>query len=1506
MADSKDNVLGIQATIDSSEIEKGVNDFIRKITEMEKATDKATNAMSNAFRVLEDKVKSLSSALASNQVELDKILSSFQSYTPTDTVSLEKFNELKGQYAEALKIQSELKREISDVTKELNDQKAAHDALYDSSKKSMSPQTGTSATVSNDASVIAQKRKLKEELKELDKALRANEKQYEANSQQLDAYDAKLQQLYAAQEKGIKVSLRGSASMPIEESIRQTEEGYEKLRAQQIALNAEIDEQKLKHSDLTKSYEEMAQKPETIQSRLRAITEELRIMSANGEDGTERFRELAEEAANLKDEIKDVNAEMRASQEGGGFAAAAEGINVLSGALTVGMGVASLFGMEEEKLVKIQTKLQSVMAITMGLQQATQVLMSGSILKSKLLGAAQTYLSATTLALGKAFIRLGLSATAAKIAVGALYAVATAGLSLVITGLISVFSALGAKQEKVNKITKEGIKQRREEEKELAALIDVLKNEKLTKEQIAIAQKKLNEKVEDYLGIIKDEKSSIDEQIEAYNNLKRLVPDLTEKYSMLALQGMNAAYSLKLVAEGMEQSKNEKDVKNVEQLKARIDELSKSPFSTWWNQSEIDKLEQKLAIAQRTIQDSMNPAYTPVINTIKGIEAEIKDLEREKQTIKEFYTEDTAYAANLIIDIDNQIAERENRIKELRGVMYSEEYEKAKEAWEAADKALYDARQNREKYGTKEYFELVALANQTETAFKNVGGDTSQTYEKKMQDEARRAEELVAMRNKTNQDLASLDNNALKRELSRIRNSYDQRIAEIEKQERKWKEAQKGVLTEEQETEISRAKDAAKSERDTDIDRAHTAYKKKQLKYQELVVQSGKYNARIAKDAEFAVEQSRIDALKEGGEKTLAQMALNHAREREELEREKADYLQAKRNAAKELFEANEDNEGKLFDASTVMLTEKEEQQFSQKSSNLAEKQSRESAETNREVLNTMLGDFMTYTQAREQIEREFAEKKLELDKAVAQGTASEANIVIYEKEKSDALAAIDEEFAAKSEEFVAWTDTIAEMSVKQLLKALEIAKQELESAEGAEKPNEQELTEARAKIKLLEDQIKKLDAKASTDTRTIDKWKDLKDVLDDVAGEFEAVGEAIGGTVGKAISTIGSLSADTIGLINNIFEFSDMCQKGILKTSEGAVSGIKAVESTSVILAIISAAIQIITKVVNLAKEAHNATYEENIEAHQKKIDDLEKSYEKLSDTLDETFGSTKVQNLKEMNENLQRQNDLIEKQKQEEAEIKQKNEDYDKAIEGYNDVQEENRKKMAENSKAMEEAIFGSDIQSAIENFADAYADAVNANMSMNESAKEQAKKAMKEMVMASIKEYIDGSGKIQAIRDKMEALYADGVFSTSDQKIITDLYKELNNEIDKKFEWAEDILSDSDGSSSSSSKRGIATASQESVDENNGRLMSLQMSAETLRSLSEQQVALQQLISYDISTIRKDMEIQNKYISEIVDIQYESVGYLSGIKKDTARLEEIEKSLSRISINTQYLRK
>lgn len=113
----------------------------------------------------------------------------------------------------------------------------------------------------------------------------------------------------------------------------------------------------------------------SIRTRLRQLREELVMMEAAGQRGTAQYKVLQDEAGKLTDAWADATAQANIlAHDQRGMQGLISGISGVAGAFSVAQGTMSLFAGENEDLQKIMVKVQSLMAITIGLQQIQQTL----------------------------------------------------------------------------------------------------------------------------------------------------------------------------------------------------------------------------------------------------------------------------------------------------------------------------------------------------------------------------------------------------------------------------------------------------------------------------------------------------------------------------------------------------------------------------------------------------------------------------------------------------------------------------------------------------------------------------------------------------------------------------------------------------------------------------------------------------------------------------------------------------------------------------------------------------------------------------------------------------------------------------------------------------------------------------------------------------------------------------------------------------------------------------
>lgn len=95
-----------------------------------------------------------------------------------------------------------------------------------------------------------------------------------------------------------------------------------------------------------------------------------------------------------------------------------------------------------------------------------------------------------------------------------------------------------------------------------------------------------------------------------------------------------------------------------------------------------------------------------------------------------------------------------------------------------------------------------------------------------------------------------------------------------------------------------------------------------------------------------------------------------------------------------------------------------------------------------------------------------------------------------------------------------------------------------------------------------------------------------LKKGISSLASEFVNLGEQIGGRAGESLEFLGGLTNTVMATISNIQQFCEIVTKSIEGVSKATATAIKAVESASVILAVISAAMEIAMKLVELFRK--------------------------------------------------------------------------------------------------------------------------------------------------------------------------------------------------------------------------------------------------------------------------------------------------------------------------------
>lgn len=629
----------------------------------------------------------------------------------------------------------------------------------------------------------------------------------------------------------------------------------------------------------------------------------------------------------------------------------------------------------------------------------------------------------------------------------------------------------------------------------------------------------------------------------------------------------------------------------------------------------------------------------------------------------------------------------------------------------------------------------------------------------------------------------------------------------------------------------------------------------------EQIQQYGEAVSREVRQAELDIAQSKIDAMEEGFAKQQAQIKLTYDRMIFENQQREQEWVEALRDS-KELewqnANPNYKKEGKTFDRSTVTAADLTPEQKArlQAYTDFAVAYQRDS---NQKLLEYTLGEFLTYEQKKHKIVEEYAKKREELyqhnedgtRKKDAQGNdllidgATQGNIDLINqaetedlyqlevdaKKVSSAITALFQDMSRKTTadiksiaekgrealDFLTADTYDAELGLKlgiseEQYNYLKNTPTELEKIRKGIEDCDEAATKSENAFEKMASGIKKI-VNAGDSLSELDKGIDmLQEGVNEVIGvlnfledTFSGLGEAFGSDV---LSDIG----EGVGMVTDALS--------------STMSGVQAGAMFGLWGAAIGGAIGLATSLAKSIAKIHDKKHEKEIARLGEQIDTLQKSYETLGEQIENAYSKDASNLIEQQNEMLKQQQLLIKQQIAEEE--AKKNTDQERINEWKQQI-EDIDKQIADNKEAAVDAVFGSDLQNAIENFASAYADAWANGTKSSQTAKDYVRNMMRDMVTESIKAAIASSKAIEEIRAKLLEFYADGVFDAAEQEWAYKKAEELQNDLDAQFGWADGLFSNE--AAREGSKSGIATASQESVDELNGRATAIQSHTYTI---------------------------------------------------------------------------
>lgn len=776
------------------------------------------------------------------------------------------------------------------------------------------------------------------------------------------------------------------------------------------------------------------------------------------------------------------------------------------------------------------------------------------------------------------------------------------------------------------------------------------------------AQKKAIEdyrqKIQSLIGTATDETKSTYERLEAYEALKKSMPDLVAKYKDLdeMTKALKEDGAKPRLIDDAELAKLEADA---ERWKGYLDALRKASgsISDWGSWESVGKSlrdridttpEEAEAIVAKLKEaySALQSSGADISQTLKGEAAELKDalvlVEGKVAATANVYEEASARmkAASLA---DTQRKEQEA-------------FEKTYNSAEKTQKAIGDY--SKELDALKAKMKGNAFTVITDIVTKEKPQNWFQALKGRM-NEITNANPLTIS--------VQLEASRLESFIERLRNrlkgiandSYGKAFADAEKA---WKDARKLVSDMEKNKSSYTAEAYKKAKQDLDdnkkafealggdtstktttrssspVESAEERQARLRSAHQrtvDTVEKNAQDLKRKEEDLQYETDLARINAMQDGFDKEQQLRTLNHQKVLRDLDRERDDMVAAIKAAAKAEWDARENEEKerhkkyvpKAFDwdknatdtqrgqvASVIDLYGK------RKANQMAVNTAEDTA-----ALNKALDQYKGYAEKRKDIEEKYLQAEADIrakykEKGKTGSEEESASLEEVKRQRAEAIESLDTEFAMRQEDFEIWANTVASFSIEQLENMLAEAEKKLDEMTNDAGASSSDLAKAGAMIKALRSALKdkKIQkAREEADTppkkRTIEQWQKLSEALDNANQKFQEIGDSVGGVMGDIIKTTSEFSVSVLSMVNGIVSLATYSTEGIKASSQAAKTAIEAVEKASIILQVVSAAFQIATKIMSL----FGANYD--------KYNEEKKAVEALSEVWDDVIAKKK-----------------------------------------------------------------------------------------------------------------------------------------------------------------------------------------------------------------------------------------------------------------------------------------
>lgn len=647
-------------------------------------------------------------------------------------------------------------------------------------------------------------------------------------------------------------------------------------------------------------------------------------------------------------------------------------------------------------------------------------------------------------------------------------------------------------------------------------------------------------------------------------------------------------------------------------------------------------------------------------------------------------------------------------------------------------------------------------------------------------------------------------------------------------------------------------------------------------------------------------EQSRIDLMEEGSDKRIAQIEYDYDREIEAIRKKEKEWREAQ--GGKLTQEQTVEIKTAVTQAKTTRMRSTQEVEYEQ-------------VEAQRKAMNDYLKEYGSYQEKKMALAVEYGQKiadaetegeklmlgkqwdKELLDLEIKTKNSSNAIIALFGDMRDKSLKEL-QELASKGQEALdfikngKWNATVGSK--------LGITEDEFRRWQEAPEA----IRQAGESLRGVKDQAETLQPAFDKVTQGLKRFfaagNDPKKLTESLQLINEGVNE-VTSSVQFLSNTFGKLGDSFGGVFSGIAEGLNIAMDAVNSTMQGAQAG----AMFGPIGAAAGAAIGVVSSLASAIAKIHDKKNEKRIQKLQDQIDVLDASYEKLGRSIEKAYSTDASQLIDQQNKLLEQQKLLIQQQIKEEQDKKKTDDnrikEWQKQLDDINAQLEENKEKAIE-------AITGTDVMSAIDEFAKAYADA----WATGENAAESSAKAVQTLIKTAIIEFLKKklSPSVQDFMKQLADYMSDGIISPWEEAELNKLKEKMDKEAQEIFENSGKWLKDESKYEQQATSGGFEVMSQDSANELNGRFTALQMIGEEilLYLQSSNQIANLLYISASIDSINiriaslYDIADETRVMMANIYIELQQISDNTG---DTVKqLKEVVSKLTKIENNTNNL--